>query len=52
MEAFTSAADGKATKIIIPSNIQNLAGLVSSFAELNEKYDADKEQINLDVNKN
>ena len=52
MEAFTSAADGKATKIIIPSNIQNLAGLVSSFAELNEKYDADKGQINLDVNKN
>ena len=51
MEAFTSAADGKATKIIIPSNIQNLAGLVSSFAELNEKYDTDKEQINLDVNK-
>ena len=52
MEAFTSAADGKATKIIIPSNIQNLAGLISSFAELNEKYDADKEQINLDVKKN
>ena len=52
MEAFTSAADGKATKIIIPSNIQNLAGLVSIFAELNEKYDADKEQINLDVKKN
>ena len=52
MEAFTSAADGKATKIIIPSNIQNLAGLVSSFAELNEKYDEGKEQNNLDVNKN
>ena len=46
MEAFTSAADGKATKIIIPSNIQNLAGLISSFAELNDKYEADQEPNN------
>ena len=29
-EAFQKAADGQATKIIIPSEIQNLAGLVSS----------------------
>ncbi len=30
-EAFEKAADGKATKIIIPSEIQSLAGLVSSL---------------------
>ena len=31
LEAFTAAADGKATKIIIPSEIQGLAGLASSL---------------------
>jgi len=30
-------ADGQATKIIIPSEIQNLAGLVTSVAELARK---------------
>ena len=30
LEAFQAAADGKATKIIIPSEIQGLAGLASS----------------------
>ena len=34
LEAFAKAADGKATKIIIPSEIQNLAGLVTSVAEI------------------
>ena len=34
LEAFTKAADGKATKIIIPSEIQGLAGLVKSVAEV------------------
>ncbi len=34
LEAFTKAADGKATKIIIPSEIQGLAGLVSSVKEV------------------
>jgi len=34
LEAFAKAADGQATKIIIPSEIQNLAGLVTSAAEL------------------
>ncbi|WP_105616149.1 SPFH domain-containing protein [Vallitalea okinawensis] len=34
LEAFTKAADGKATKIIIPSEIQGLAGLVTSAVEL------------------
>lgn len=33
LEAFEAAADGKATKIIIPSEIQKLAGLVSSVTE-------------------
>ena len=30
LEAFTAAANGKATKIIIPSEIQGLAGLAAS----------------------
>ncbi len=34
LEAFGKAADGKATKIIIPSNIQSFAGLATSFKEL------------------
>lgn len=34
LEAFEKAADGKATKIIIPSEIQGMAGLVSSIKEL------------------
>ncbi len=34
LEAFEKAADGKATKIIIPSEIQGIAGLASSLKEL------------------
>ena len=34
LEAFAKAADGQATKIIIPSEIQNLAGLVTSITEV------------------
>ncbi len=34
LEAFAKAADGKATKIIIPSEIQGLAGLVKSVTEV------------------
>ncbi len=34
LEAFTAAADGKATKIIIPSQIQSVAGLAASVKEL------------------
>ena len=34
LEAFAQAADGKATKIIIPSEIQGLAGLAASLKEL------------------
>ena len=34
LEAFEKAADGKATKIIIPSEIQGMAGLASSLKEI------------------
>ena len=34
LEAFAKAADGKSTKIIIPSDIQGLAGLASSLKEI------------------
>ena len=34
LEAFGKAADGQATKIIIPSEIQGLAGLAASLKEL------------------
>ena len=34
LEAFVKAADGKATKIIIPSEIQGLAGAVTAIGEL------------------
>ena len=33
MEAFEKAADGKATKIIVPSELQNLAGVTGSVKE-------------------
>ena len=34
LESFEKAADGKATKIIIPSEIQGIAGLASSIKEI------------------
>lgn len=34
LEAFAKAADGKATKIIIPSEIQGMAGMVRSLVEV------------------
>ena len=34
LEAFSAAADGKATKLIIPSEIQGLAGLAGSVKEI------------------
>jgi len=36
LEAFIAAADGRATKIIIPSEIQGIAGLVSSLTEISK----------------
>ncbi|MDM8534931.1 SPFH domain-containing protein [Clostridiaceae bacterium HSG29] len=35
LETFEKVADGKATKLIIPSDIQNIAGLVSSLTAVN-----------------
>ncbi len=43
LEAFEKAADGKATKIIIPSEIQGIAGLVKSLAEVTETDTAGNE---------
>jgi SPFH domain/band 7 family protein len=37
METFEKVANGQATKIIIPSELQNLGGLVTAFSELNKK---------------
>ena len=37
LEAFEVAADGQATKIIIPSEIQNMTGLVTSLTEATKK---------------
>ena len=34
LEAFAKAADGRATKLIIPSNIQSIAGLAASLKEV------------------
>ena len=34
LEAFEAAADGKATKLIIPSNLQGLAGLAAGVKEI------------------
>ena len=32
--SFAKAADGRATKLIIPSNIQSIAGLAASLKEV------------------
>ena len=44
LEAFAKVADGKATKIIIPSDIQGIAGLASSLKEIvtDPKSETDK----------
>ena len=44
LEAFARAADGKATKIIIPSDIQGISGLASSLKEIvtDPKAETDK----------
>ncbi len=43
MEAFSKAADGKATKIIIPSELQSLAGLAASFKSVVSTEDPKQE---------
>ena len=37
LEAFETASNGQATKIIIPSDLQNLAGVVTSITEIAKK---------------
>lgn len=37
LEAFEKAANGQATKIIVPSDIQNLAGVVTAISEIGGK---------------
>ena len=37
LEAFEVAANGQATKIIVPSDLQNLAGVVTSISEIAKK---------------
>ena len=39
LEAFTKAADGRATKIILPSEIKSVAGLVKSVTEIAKDTD-------------
>lgn len=38
LEAFAKAADGQATKIIIPSDIQSVAGLTKTIAEVAKEF--------------
>ena len=40
LESFEKAADGKATKIIIPSEIQGIAGLAASLKEITDDKNA------------
>lgn len=42
METFEKVADGKSTKIIIPSELQNLASLTSVFGEMLKKDEVTK----------
>ena len=37
LEAFEKASDGQATKIIVQSDLQSLAGVVTSVAEIAKK---------------
>lgn len=46
LEAFAKAADGKATKIIIPSELQNMAGYVTALKELWDSTPADDSDDN------
>ena len=42
LEAFAKAADGKATKLIIPSDMQGFASLATSAKELFGKLEEEK----------
>lgn len=49
LEAFAKAADGKATKIIIPSEIQGIAGLAATVSELVKPDDRQVQQDKADT---
>lgn len=43
LEAFAKAADGKATKLIIPSNLQNLAGIIATLKDVADGVGSDEQ---------
>ena len=48
LEAFEKVADGQATKIIIPSDIQNMAGLIAGIKEVaSDTHSAKNETVDL-----
>ena len=52
LEAFEKAADGKATKIIIPSEIQSMAGFLASAKEILNSSESKSENVNKEVKEN
>ena len=42
LETMEKAADGQATKLIVPADFQNLAGIVSAVSEMTRKAPAAK----------
>ncbi len=52
LEAFEKVADGKATKIIIPSEIQSMAGLLASAKEILNSSEANNENVNKGIKEN
>lgn len=45
LEAFEKVADGRSTKIIIPSDLQDIAGLVAGISEINNTEIEDSQEI-------
>jgi SPFH domain/band 7 family protein len=43
LEAFTKVSNGRSTKIIIPSDLQNMSGLVSALRESSSPFDGKEE---------
>ncbi len=44
LEALEKVADGKSTKLIIPSNLQGMAGIITSAAEIVESRNSTSEK--------
>ena len=49
LEAFAAAANGKATKIIIPSEIQGIAGLAEGVVQSVKDVPADKAEAKMNT---